>query len=120
MKRRSLLSVVIRGFLIIVLVDLIVIAGVVGLGWWTGWVELDNFQRAIQIAGLVVIALGLLGIRGNRDQNRIDNNQQDKEGSDQDNWEYTQQRLIDLALSFSYLLVMLIAGGVCLIIGWSM
>jgi hypothetical protein len=120
MKRKSLLTVLIRGFLIIVLVDLIVIAGVVGLGWWTGWVELDNFQRAIQIAGLVLMALGLLGIRGKRDRSQMDNYQQGREEADQDCWERTQKRLIDLALRYSYLLVMLIAGAVCLIIGWTM
>ena len=79
MKSRSLLSVIIRGFLIIVLVDLFVIAGVVGLGWWTGWVELDNYQRAIQIAGLGVMALGLIGIRGKRDQSQFHSYQQSRE-----------------------------------------
>jgi hypothetical protein len=120
MKGRSLLSVMIRGFLLIVLVDLIVIAVVAGIGWWTGWTELEDFQRAIQIAGLLVIALGLMGIKGNLDSSRRFEYQYSMSVSNQDSWERIQQTLSDLARSYSFLLVMFIAGAVCLMIGWLM
>ncbi len=118
MKRLSLLSIVLRGFLIIVLVDLLVIAVVAGIGWWTGWTELDDFQRAIQLAGLVVMGLGLLGVKGNLKLGKSFEYQNRMSESEKDSWERTQQTLFDLAHRYGFLMIMFIAGGVCLLIGW--
>ena len=118
MKERTPLSLLLRGFLFIVLVVLTVVAAVAGIGWWTGWTELDDFQNAIQVAGLLVMGLGLLGIKGNLDMSRSFEYQYSMSVSNKDSWERTQQTLLDLAQSYSFMLIMFIAGGVCLLIGW--
>lgn len=117
-KRRTPLSLLLRGFFFVVLVDLVVVAAVAGIGWWTGWTELDDFQNAIQVAGLLVMGLGLLGVKGNLDMSRSFEYQYSMSVTKEKSWERTQQTLIDLAQSFSFLLIMFIAGGVCLLIGW--
>ena len=114
MKKKKLLTIVLRGFLVISLIDLVLIAVVAGIGWWTGWTDQDNFKTAIQVAGLVVIGLGLLGIKGNPDIDRSFEHNQSRPVSDKDSWERT---LLDLAQSYSFMLIMFIAGGVCLLIG---
>ena len=120
MKRNKPLSLLIRGFLIVSLIDLIVIAVVAGIGWWTGWTELADFQKAIQMAGMLVMGLGLLGIKGNLDMSRSFGYQYSMSVSKDESWERIQQTLLDLAQSCSFMLVMFIAGGVCLLIGWLM
>jgi hypothetical protein len=119
MKEKTPLSVVIRGFLIIALVILIVIAAVTGIGWWMGWMELDDFQKAVQAAGLLVIGLGLFGIKGNPDLNQSIGHKHVSE-SNPISRERSQQTLLDFARSYSFLLIMVIAGVVCLLIGWLM
>lgn len=118
MKERTPLSLLLRGFLFIVLVVLTVVAAVAGIGWWTGWTELDDFQNAIQVAGLLVMGLGLLGMKGNLDMSRSFEYQYSMSVSQKDSWERIQQTLLDLAQSYSFMLIMFIAGGVCLLIGW--
>lgn len=117
MKKKSLLGLVVRGFLLVCLIDLVLIGVVVGISWWTGWTDIDSFQTAIQIAGVLVIGLGLVGIKGNREESQ---DQKGISGSNQDNREWKQGRLIELAQSFSFMLVMFSAGIVCLVIGWLM
>lgn len=121
-KDKTPLSLVIRGFLIIVLVDLIVIAAVAGIGWWIGWTELDDFQKAIQVAGLLVMGLGLFGIKGNPDLKlkRSSIHHSKKSASKPKSLQRTQRSVFDLARSYSFLLIMFIAAGVCLLIGWLM
>ena len=118
MKERTPLSLLLRGFLFIVMVVLTVVAAVAGIGWWTGWTELDDFQKAIQVAGLLVMGLGLLGIKGNLGMSRSFEYQYSMSVTKKDSWERTQQTLLDLAQSYSFMLIMFIAGGVCLLIGW--
>lgn len=120
MKKRTLLSLIIRGFLITASIDLVVIAVVTGIGWWSGWTEIKDFQTAIQIAGMLVIGLGLLGVKGNLDLGRSFEYQYSMSVTKDDSWERTQRTLFDLAQSYSFMLVMFIAGGVCLLIGWLM
>lgn len=109
---------VLRGFLFVILIDLVVIAIVAGVGWWTGWTDIEDFRKAIQMAGLLVIGLGLLGIKGNLDISRSFEYQYSMSVSRDDSWKRTQQTLLDLARSYSFLLIMFIAGGICLLIGW--
>ena len=120
MKNKRPLALVIRGFLFIVLVDLVVIALIAMIGWWAGWTDIADFQKAIYIAGMLVIGLGLLGIKGNLDVSRSFEYQYSMSVTKEDSWERTQQTLLDLAQSYSFMLIMFIAGGVCLLIGWLM
>jgi hypothetical protein len=73
MKDRSPLSLLIRGFLLVMLIDLAAIAVVAMLGWWSGWIYLEAFQRAIQLAGILVIAIGAVGLVVNLSQERAQN-----------------------------------------------
>lgn len=111
---------VIRGFLAIAALDLAVIAVVAGLGWWAGWTELEDFQTAIQVAGLLLIGLGLLGIKGNPDLGRGVKTRTSMSGANRDGWDWSLQTLPNLARRYSFMLVMFFAGGVCLLIGWLM
>ena len=120
MKKKRPLSLVIRGFLFIVLVDLVVIAIIAIIGWWSGWTDIEDFQKAIYIAGMLVVGLGLLGIKGNLDMSRSFEYQYSMSVTKDDSWKRTQQTLLDLAQSYSFMLIMFIAGGVCLLIGWLM
>jgi len=114
------LSLVIRGFLLIVLIDLVLIAAVAGIGWWTGWTELAYFQRAIQVAGLLVIALGFLGLIGKRNQLDYPENQERPTEASHGSRDLPRQRILGISGGYSFLLVMFMAGLVCLIIGWLM
>ena len=118
MKKKSLLRLVVRGFLLVCLIDLVLIGVVVGISWWTGWTEMDDFQRAIQIAGLLVIGIGLLGLKGNLDISRSLENQYGMSVSNESSWERTQRTLADLAQSYALLLILFFAGSVCVVIGW--
>ena len=119
MKGKRPLSLVLRGFLFIVLVDLVVIAGVAGIGWWTGWTELDNFQKAIQWAGILVLGFGLLGLIGNLRLLGGSDEQSSRSGSGMEKGQ-AEQTLLGLARRYSLTLIMFIAGIVCLLIGWTM
>ena len=122
MKEKTPLSLVIRGFLIIVLVDLIVIAAVASIGWWIGWTELDDFQTAIQVAGLLVLGLGLFGIKGNPDLKLKPSSEHhySRSASNPNSLERTQRTVFDLVQSYSFMLIMFVAAVVCLLIGWLM
>jgi hypothetical protein len=120
MKGNKPLSLLLRGFLFVVLVLLVVIAVVAGIGWWAGWTEIADFQEAIQMAGLLVMGLGLLGIKGNLDMSRSFEYQYSMTVTGDESWERIQQTLLDLAQSYSFMLIMGVAGSVCLVIGWLM
>jgi len=119
MKQRTPLSLTLRGFLFIVLVDLVVIAGVTGIGWWTGWTELENFQKAIQWAGILVLGFGLLGLPGDLRLLGGRDEPSSLSGSGMEK-QQTEQPLLGFAQRYSFLLIMFVAGIVCLLIGWMM
>ncbi len=120
MKPRSLLSQILRIFAVVMVIVLLTVAIVAGIGWWAGWLTEDKFKTAIQIAGLVLIGIGLLGIRGNWDKPRNFEYQSGRSITKDDSWKRIQQSLLDFAQSYSFLLIMLFAGGLCLVIGWMM
>jgi hypothetical protein len=120
MKPRSLLSQILRIFAVVMVIVLLTVAIVAGIGWWVGWLTEDKFKTAIQIAGLVLIGIGLLGIRGNWDKPRNFEYQSGRSITKDDSWKRIQQSLLDFAQSYSFLLIMLFAGGLCLVIGWMM
>ena len=117
---RSLLSQILRIFAVVVVIVLVIVAIIAGIGWWAGWQTEGKFKTAILIAGLVLIGVGFLGIKGNRDKTRSIENTDSNSSSIDDSWKRTQQSLKDFAQSYSFLLIMFFAGGLCMVIGWLM
>ncbi len=120
MKPRSLLSQTLRIFVVVVVIVLVLVAIIAGIGWWAGWQSEEKFKTAIQIAGLILIGFGFLGIKGNRDTTRSFEYQDSMSVTRGDSWERTQQSLQDFAQNYSFLLIMFASGGLCLIIGMLM
>ena len=117
---RSLLSQILRIFAVVVVIVLVAVAIIAGIGWWAGWQTEGKFKTAIQIAGLVLVGVGFLGIKGNRDMTRSFEYQYSISVTKDDRWKRTQNSLKDFAQSYSFLLVMFFAGGLCMVIGWLM
>ena len=117
---RSLLSQILRIFAVVIVIVLVIVAIIAGIGWWAEWRTEEKFKTAIQIAGLVLIGVGLLGIKGNRDMSRSFEYQYSMSVTKDDSWKRTQHSLKDFAQSFSFLLIMFFAGGLCMVIGWLM
>jgi len=107
MNKTGVFSMLMKFLGKVFLVDLILIGLVVLIGWWAGWQTEDKFKSAIQIAGILVIGIGFLGIIGNRDSTRSSENQYNMSATQRSSWDRTQQNLVAF-----------VAGGVCLVIGW--
>jgi uncharacterized membrane protein len=105
---------------VVMLIDLILIGLVVLIGWWAGWQTEDEFKNAIQIAGVLVIGIGFMGIKGNWDVTRSFDYQYSMSTSQKSSLERTQQNLLDIAKSYAFMLSAFTAGGICLVIGWLM
>jgi len=120
MKSRTPVSQLIRLFGLVFLIDLVVIGIIAALGWWAGWQNQDKFKDAIQLAGILVIGIGFVGVKGNRDRTRGFKSLYHMSTTRKSSWERTQQKLVDFAQNFSFMLVMFVAGAVCLAIGWLM
>lgn len=120
MKPKSLLSQILRIFVVVIVIVLITVAIITGIGWWAGWQTEENFKTAIQIAGLVLIGVGFLGIRGNWDKTRSFESQSSMSVSQEESWKRTQHSPLDFAQSYAFLLIMFAAGGLCMVIGWLM
>ncbi len=117
MKDRRPLFLLIRGFVLVALIDLAVIAIVAMLGWWLGWIYLEDFQRAINLAGILVIAGGFVGLllkllRSHLPANGGDHKELAGETAGQAAATF-QTRLQKYAFS----VIFFIAGIVCLLIG---
>lgn len=102
---------------VIVLVTVAIIAGI---GWWAGWQTEAEFKLAIQIAGLIQIGIGFLGIKGNLEKPISVENQHNMSVSKDDTWKKTLQSLSNFAQSYSFLLTMFASGGLCMVIGMLM
>jgi len=113
-------KLLIRIFLIVFLVELVIVMAIVMVGWWAGWSTAEQFKEAIQIAGILQIGFGFLGIKGNWEVTRSFEYQYSMSATSKDSWERTQQTLLDFAQSYAFMLVMFLAGGLSLIIGWLM
>ena len=111
MKGATPLSLMLRGFFLIAACVLAAIAVVAGIGWWSGWTVLASFQRAIQTAGLVLIGLGFLLIQRNQDTAFQEKDNGGEERQMAETLTYLVQR-------FGNMLILFIAGGVCMLIGW--
>ncbi len=116
-KPRSLLSQIIRIFAVMFIIVLITVAIIAGIGWWAGWLTEAKFKTAIQIAGLIHLGIGFLGIKGNRDMTLSYEYQDRMSVSKDDTWRRIQQSLSDFARKYSFLLIMFVSGSICMIIG---
>jgi hypothetical protein len=119
-KSRTLLSQLIRLSGIVFLIDLLVIGIIAALGWGAGWQTQDKFKDAIQLAGILVIGMGFMGVKGNWNGTRSFEYQSSMSTTKESSWERTQQTLLDFAQIYKFLLVMFVAGGICLVISWLM
>jgi len=119
MKSRTPLFQLIRLFGFVFLIDLAVIAIVAVIGWWAGWQTQEGFKGAIQLAGMLVIGIGILGVKGNRVGTRSFENQPSM-STQESRVERTRKILVDFAQKYNFMLVMFVAGAVCLAIGWLM
>jgi hypothetical protein len=118
MKTHGVFFALMKTLGMVLLVDLVVIFIILIIGWWAGWQTLVKFRRAVQIAGILVIGIGFMGVKGNRDATRSFEYQSSLATSQKSSWERTQQNLADFARSYAFMLVMFTAGGICLVIGW--
>ena len=119
MEAKSGLLKVLARFLGIVLLVQLGVALVVGvIGWRLGWGTLSAYARGLQMAGLFVIGVGLLGIRGNWEVTRSFGYQYSMSTTEQSSLQRTQQILGDFIQSYTFMLVMFLAGGLSLLLGW--
>ncbi len=119
MDAKSGLLKVLGRFLGVVLLVLVGVALVVAfIGWRMDWETLLDYCQGLQFAGLLVIGIGLLGIRGNWEVTRSFGYQYSMSTTQQSSTQRTQQILSDFVQSYTFMLVMFIAGGLSLLIGW--
>lgn len=110
---------VVGRFLGIVFLALFGIAIVVAIiGWRLGWETLAEFGRGLQLGGMFAVGIGLLGIRGNWEVTRSFGYQYSMSTTEQSGTQRTQQILADFLQSYTFMLVMFLAGGLSLLIGW--
>jgi hypothetical protein len=118
MTDRKALSILLKGFLFIVLVLIAAITVVASIGWWSGWTTLNEFKRGIQLLGALLIGLGLLLIGFNLAQGRGTDDRTNMPAERGGNQNGTRQNLIQLASTYAVTIVLGFAGLVCLVIGW--
>ena len=113
MKSRTPLSQLIRFFGFVFLIDLAVIAIIAGISWWAGWQTQDKFKYAIQIAGIMVIGMGFLRVKGNRVGIRSFENQHSM-STQESRVERTRKILRDFTQKYNFMLAMrdVINGGI--------
>ena len=119
-KTRSLLSQIIRLFTVMSILIVMVVIIILAIGWWQGWQTEEEFRQAIQIAGILLFGIGLLGVKGSWDGTRNFEYQYSMSASELSSWERVQQNLVDFSQAFAFLLVCFAAGAICLLIGWLM
>jgi hypothetical protein len=120
MKKPGVFSMLMKFLGLVLLVDLSLIGLVLLIGWWSGWQTEGEFRSAIQIAGVLVVGIGFMGIKGNWDVTRSLEYDHSMSTTRRSSWERTQQDLVDFAQGYAFMLVTFTAGIVCLVIAWLM
>jgi hypothetical protein len=116
--KHSLLKVIGR-FLGTVILALLGAAVVVAMiGWRMEWKTLAEYGQGLQLGGMFVIGIGLLGIRGNWEVTRSFGYQYSMSTTEQSSTQRTQRILGDFIQSYQFMLVMFFAGGLSLLLGW--
>ncbi len=106
-------------FIGIVFLALLGIAIIVALiGWRLGWETLADYGQGLQLGGMLVIGVGLLGIRGNWEVTRSFGYQYSMSTTKDSSIQRTQRILGDFIQSYTFMLVMFLAGGLSLLVGW--
>jgi hypothetical protein len=108
----------VRFFSIVIIVELVILAILGLIGWRLGWSTADEYAQGLQTTGLLVIGIGLFGIKGNWDATRGFEYQYSLSATDQSSVQRTQQALIDFAESYRFMLIMFFAGLFTIFIGW--
>jgi hypothetical protein len=107
-----------RTLAIILLIQLGLSLVVAGIGWRLGWETVAEYANGLQLGGLLVIGVGLLGIRGNWEVTRSFGYQYSMSTTEQSSLQRTQRILGDFIQSYTFMLVMSFAGGGSLLAGW--
>ena len=116
--KQGFLQVIVR-FLGIVFLALLGVAIVVAvIGWRMEWKTLAEYGQGLQLGGMFVVGVGLLGIRGNWEVTRSFGYQYSMSTTEQSSTQRTQRILGDFIQSYQFMLVMFLSGGLSLLIGW--
>ena len=118
MIKNKFLKVIFRFIAMIGLVECFLATLLGIIGWRSGWSTLQEYTDGLQIAGILVIGIGLLGIKGNWDATRSFEYQYSLSSIDQSSLNRTQQTLIDFAQSYGFMLIMVSSGFLSILIGW--
>ena len=117
-KGSGLLKVIGRTLAIVLLTQLGLSLVVAGIGWRLGWETVSEYANGLQLGGLLVIGVGLLGVRGNWEVTRSFGYQYSMSTTEQSSLQRTQRILGDFIQSYTFMLVMFLAGGGSLLLGW--
>ena len=119
MDKKQGLGKVIGRFLGIVFLDLLGISIIVAvIGWRMEWKTLAEYSQGLQLGGMFVIGVGLLGIRGNWEVTRSFGYQYSMSTTEENSTQRTQRILGDFIQSYQFMLVMFLSGGLSLLVGW--
>jgi len=119
MEGKRGLWAVIGQFLGTVFLALLGIVGIVAvIGWRIEWKTLAEYGQGLQLGGMFVIGIGLLGIRGNWEVTRSFGYQYSMSTTQENSTQRTQRILGDFVQSYKFMLVMFMSGGLSLLIGW--
>lgn len=119
MEGKRGLWAVIGQFLGTVFLALLGIVGIVAvIGWRIEWKTLAEYGQGLQLGGMFVIGIGLLGIRGNWEITRSFGYQYSMSTTQENSTQRTQRILGDFVQSYKFMLVMFMSGGLSLLIGW--
>jgi hypothetical protein len=114
----GILRSIVRLLAIVIIFEFVVLAIVGVIGWRMGWSTVDEFAQALQFAGMLIIGLGLFGIKGNWDSTRSFEYQYSLSVTEQSSSQRTQQTLVDFAESYRFMIVMFFVGFISILIGW--
>ena len=117
MNSQSILKALVRFGGVVILVECLVLVLVGLIGWRVGWRTLAEYREGLQFAGILVIGIGLIGIKGHWDATRSFEYQYSLSAGEQSSWERVQLTLVDFMQSYVFLLVSLAVGGLAILIG---
>ena len=116
--KRGLWKVIGRfvGIVFLALLGIAIIVAVIG--WRMEWKTLAEYGQGLQLGGMFVVGIGLLGIRGNWEVTRSFGYQYSMSTTEENSTQRMQRILGDFLQSYQFMLVMFLAGGLSLWLGW--